>query len=97
MSTYWQDPQDVRLYAIKYSWWPLTDGEEISAAEFDVSPEGLDVVLVQINTNGDVIARISGGVPGSEYEVTCHATTSAAPPQEMDVTLDVVIRSTSGG
>ena len=71
-----KDPADVVDESFDWTAF-LKDGETITAASITVSPSGqLTATSAQI-ASGIVSTRVSGGVAGRKYDLTCQITTSS--------------------
>lgn len=71
-----KDPDSRLDYEMDWTDW-LREGETITAFEvFNASAPGLTIGAV-FQANGKVVWRVSGGILGAAYIVTCRVTTSA--------------------
>lgn len=69
-----KDPDATLRHAVDWTSW-LVDGETITAQQ--VFALGDDLAIDQVTHSAGVVSyRISGGVAGYEYDVTCRVTTS---------------------
>ena len=80
-----KDPDAVLDYAFDWSSW-LATGETISTRTITVQ-SGLTQPSTDTESSGVVTVWLSGGTPGTDYDVACKIETSASRTDERTITI----------
>ena len=82
MDTFVKQPADTLDYGVNLTKW-LATGDTVSAATATVSPSGLTITVTQATTSEPTIWA-SGGVDGTEYQITLTVVTTGGRTKEFE-------------
>jgi hypothetical protein len=93
-TTFLHDPSDVLDYSYDFTAW-LGNGEAITAQTVTCSDAGITLnpsAHTVTQAAGVVTVWVTGGVPGTRYDLVCHITTDTGRQTDRTMRLQVVQR-----
>jgi len=87
MDIFVKQPADILDYGVDLSKW-MVSGDTVSGATATVSPSGLTISVTQATTTEPKVWT-SGGVDGTEYQVTLTVITAGGRTKEFEFKLVV--------